>query len=675
MVKMLKDVKALYDKIVKGPPKVLFLKGDETTGIFADLLLSYVKKATDKQVGADSVIEIDWSLKGRIKSKGRTLSLVKEIIDLFNKLTKNLFILKIATVTPTSRQIDKTLFKLNIPLTASEVPKEVSGSPNPILRSEGNLARPAPKAVEYAIQPKPDWKKGMVEFIPMKNGDKTNEQVTLSDGNPITVSLGNQSKTFEPAANSPISTTIITEAAMEKHIRHVLDRALEEKKDILFTAKGTVIKGLDANFSKIFTNIFEKDYKEKFKRAEVRALGWKTEGDGQRIIGDYDDPKAVLVDFVAAKLLVTPPTQDLLVLTPYEHFSQELQTIFGAVQENGLDTSKPQKITVMRLTARKDRHYGGFSVTASDNGTLKINDQSHDVNKGDMIMVMKSDLDAVRLYGKQVAELALAKDADIIFTFDENHTYEKHIVAALKETLTSYQDKLDAKKINISYGAAGEGSSKLFAKNPSRETILASDNLFGDILSDMVPLMFGSPGLNDSYCSAEHCYVVETGGGGTAGDLLDSFPIEKVPFNPLPVINPWIYMGREIHKREGHEGWKKIADAMEEAVIETLQQGFHTPDLKLRPEIIKGEDTKVVGIEFVMRVASNFFDALGMEKEKQEVDKEINTFKEAETTSNPGAQKDLVKGILAQISEADIDVDGYYCVRDTNFAGLEGGGR
>ncbi len=95
-------------------------------------------------------------------------------------------------------------------------------------------------------------------------GDKAELVVTKADGTKETKIIHD----FEKGAGV-VQTMHNVNESIESFARSCFNYALDTKKDLWFGAKDTISKQYDHTFKDIFTEVYEKDYKEKFEAAGI----------------------------------------------------------------------------------------------------------------------------------------------------------------------------------------------------------------------------------------------------------------------------------------------------------------------------------------------------------------------------------------------------------------------
>ncbi len=121
--------------------------------------------------------------------------------------------------------------------------------------------------------------------------------------------------------------------------------------------------------------------------------------------------------------------------------------------------------------------------------------------------------------------------------------------------------------------------------NPAQFDVIATSNLFGDILSDAASALPGSLGMMPSASFNQQGFGLYEPSGGSAPDITG---LDKA--NPMAQMLSVTMMLRHSFNKT------KEADAIEQAIIKTLEKGFRTVD------IMQQDKTEVGTIQFTDEV-------------------------------------------------------------------------
>jgi len=115
--------------------------------------------------------------------------------------------------------------------------------------------------------------------------------------------------------------------------------------------------------------------------------------------------------------------------------------------------------------------------------------------------------------------------------------------------------------------------SSSFPREPGRYRLVATSNLFGDILSDQASGLAGGVGLAPSL-NAGHDHAMAQAVHGTAPDIAG-----KGKANPAALILSTALLLRWVYQRRRNRGCKDAATLMEQGVRVAIAAGTVTPDL------------------------------------------------------------------------------------------------
>ncbi|MGW5521518.1 isocitrate/isopropylmalate dehydrogenase family protein [Gordonia sp. NPDC003950] len=113
----------------------------------------------------------------------------------------------------------------------------------------------------------------------------------------------------------------------------------------------------------------------------------------------------------------------------------------------------------------------------------------------------------------------------------------------------------------------------LLVRRPGDFDVIVTENLFGDILSDLAGELAGSLGMAGSI-NCSDTVVMAQASHGAAPDIAG-----RGVANPIAIINSTVMALRWYGRRSGEERLSRAADAIDAAVASTLADGVCTPDL------------------------------------------------------------------------------------------------
>lgn len=230
------------------------MDGDEMTRIIwkmiKDILINpYIDLKTEYY---------DLGLKNREKTKDQVT------VDSANATKKYGVAVKCATITPNAQRVNE--------YNLSEMWKSPNGTIRAIL--DGTVFR-TPILVKGITPFIPSWKKP-ITIARHAYGDiyKNTEMVVPSNCKAelvITDKYGNETKELIHKFDSPgiIQGIHNTDKSIKSFARSCFNFAIDTKMDLWFASKDTISKKYDHRFKDIFNEIFEKEYKNKFKELNI----------------------------------------------------------------------------------------------------------------------------------------------------------------------------------------------------------------------------------------------------------------------------------------------------------------------------------------------------------------------------------------------------------------------
>lgn len=577
-------------------PTIHVYEGD---GAFAYAHDALVKPLFERTAGdVLSLTGYDWSASNRLKTDG---AVVTDSIAA-GKAAKAA-VVKYPGATPDADELEYLKAKTGAdPKTALGL----GNSPNAPLRGangfDASILR-TPAASSLLIEPlETHWKPDTdVEIARLTEGGRlANQKVTLTkrdqqvevifvdaEGNEHQLE-GADGKYFTLAAGSPVSITHVDKSKAEKLIRATLDKAVAKKADVMLSLKNTVLKSIDGPLNKFAQEIYNTDYKAKFE-ANQQWFGAKI----------VDDGFAWLLAEASGKK--TPQ----IMLSPDDAYGAQMEYVLAEVKKKGLNyrhTDHP--VAVARFSNAVGDEYGGMhfpgvkkklaELVAAGGGTLVVRDKNTKeevcrapVPKGEaMWLVSAQDVEGARIYARRMLYQALdeVKIAGtpitrVLFGFDAASAFEGPFARVIQEEIDRKKDDLAAKGIEAKIMPPAQLAAESLTHPSERGTLLALNNLWGDIIADLYPALANNRASYDSSLISNKGFVVETGSGGTAPDLLFGrdgkgglIRTGAFNLNPIAILSGFAQAAR-------YSGAADYANALEGAIDQTLRQGYLTADL------------------------------------------------------------------------------------------------
>ena len=565
------------------------------------------------RVGGDTLTlrSFDWSACNRVATDG---AIVTQSIE-YAKST-NAAVIKYPGATPDAAELD--YLKM---LTGCEpvTPLGKGNSPNAALRGasgfDGSIIRTPAESASLIEPIETQWNKNTAVTInALKSGGrKSNQQVILTqkDQRIEVVFCDSEGKEYRLQSaggdvlslskGSPISLSHVDKQAVETLVRESFEEALLQKADVTLAVKGTVLKSTDALITKIADSIFNTEYKTRFEQNGA----WY----GSKLV---DDAFAWLIAEGSSH------KNPQIMLTPDDAYGAQMQKVLEEIKAKGMHYDHTQHpVAVARFSNGIGDEYGAFHFPATDKtlvkavqeqgGSLLIRDAdsrevlySQRVGKDEnMWIVATHNLASARIYANRMIDWVLndanrlsgKKVEHLVFGFDPGAANEAPIAQAIADIITQRQGELQARNIHVSLQTPQKAAADSLTMPNSGGTLLALNNLWGDIIADLYPALANNRASYDSALICDSGFVVETGSGGTAPDLLYGREgkgglIRNQPLNLNPVA---ILSGYSQAVR--YSGEAAFADALDGAIDTTLKQGYLTRDLitaqgraKIKPE-------------------------------------------------------------------------------------------
>lgn len=242
-------------KIVMKTPLVE-MDGDEMTRV----LWKWIKEILIEPFVDLKTEYYDLGLKERDKTDD------KVTVDAANATLKYGVAVKCATITPNAQRVEEYGLK------------KMWKSPNGTIRAilDGTVFR-APIIVNGIKPYIPTWKKPIViarhaygDIYKAVDGAAGKGKAEISyidrDGNRV------KKEIFEFGGDGVVLAMHNTDKSIESFARSCFNYALDAKLPLWFSTKDTISKVYDGNFKKIFADIYEKEYKEKFREAGIEYM-------------------------------------------------------------------------------------------------------------------------------------------------------------------------------------------------------------------------------------------------------------------------------------------------------------------------------------------------------------------------------------------------------------------
>jgi len=546
---------------VKQP--LVILHGDEMAQIaFERILEQFVQSRLDIEL-----VEIDLTAENRLATNGRA------VVDAIEALKQYGVGIKNAGMTVNRQQLDELLAR-HSDIDESKLDKLATKSPNGAIRKGigGNITREDIQFRNLEVN-QPDWVGRDIEVMTMERGGIKHSY------NELAATTGIVKLLFVGSSGDPVelhrrkvnlgdpwllATNDIEDVRNWAHT--FFQRALEEQRDAYLGLKDTVIPGYDGVMRQAIEEVYRREYREKLEAAGLQY--------------HYE-----LIDAQAARMVATPPERALWGV-PDNTTGRKLFKLVGALKKYGIPKRK-HHVSLSRMSAGGGDQYGSFNMPAEEDGILKVvvdgqERHAREVRKDDPILLMSNDLQAITDWVYQVFRDAANKDKEVYF--------------GLKREYMEYDEVFSTAITNVRRALARSGTRppsfmimrpssqlKKMITDPPRNALYPAQNLDGDIFSDISAALGGSLATASSIIESKEGTMLFEAPHGTAHDLYLKYletDGKEAYFNSSALIYAVANALETLAQRESNEALGEYAGKLKEALIETVDQGIITGDLK-----------------------------------------------------------------------------------------------
>ena len=202
---------------------------------------------------------------------------------------------------------------------------------------------------------------------------------------------------------------------------------------------------------------------------------------------------------------------------------------------------------------------------------------------------------SVENFARSCFEYALGVKRDLWFSAKD--TIMKQYDGLFKDTFrrlyeTEYKERFEAAGITYFYTLIDDAVARLVRSKGG--VVWALKNYDGDVMSDMISTAFGSLAMMTSVLvSADGCFEYEAAHGTVTRHYYRRRKGERTSTNPVATIFAWSGALRKRGELDGNNALAGFADAMEAAVMETIEDRIVTGDLAAlmdpQPESVDSE--------------------------------------------------------------------------------------
>jgi isocitrate dehydrogenase len=552
----------MTEKITVGKPLVV-LHGDEMAQIAFDRILEqFVNKYLDIPL-----IEIDLSAESRLLSNGQV------IVDAIDALKQYGVGIKNAGMTVNRDQLDELLAK-HSHIKEDELHRLATRSPNGAIRKGigGNITREDIHFRNIEVK-RPGWVGRDIDLFTMESGGIQNSHNELSNATGVVklVFVGSSGDPVELHRRfinkgDPwlIGTNDMDDVRRWAH--EFFKRAIDEKRDAYLGLKDTVIPGYDGVMREAIEDIYEHDYQARF--AEL-GLSYHYE----------------LIDAQAARIVSNPPERALWGV-PDNTSGHKLLVLVDQLKLTGIP-SRRAAVSISRMSAGGGDQYGSFNMPATEDGILKVildGEEKHarQINKGDPLLFMSNDREAIKDWVCQVFRDASVNDKEVYFGLKREFMAYDDVFSTVIEEVRTDLARHETPPPSFMIMRPSNQLKKMIT-DPPREALYPSQNLDGDIFSDISAALGGSLATASSIIESKEGTMLFEAPHGTAHDLYLKYVEsdgKEALFNSSALLYALANALETTGDRSGNGKLCAYATALKQALIDTVDEGTITGDLK-----------------------------------------------------------------------------------------------
>lgn len=549
-------------KIAVQKPLVV-LHGDEMAQIaFERILEQFIHQKLDI-----NLVEIDLTAENRLLTNGQA------VVDAIDALIEHGVGIKNAGMTLNRTQLDELLAK-HPGIVEKDLNKLATKSPNGAIRKGigGNITREDIEFRNLRID-HPNWIDRDIDVDTMAGGglDYSYSELSNATGVVKVMFVGSSGdpvelhrRTLKKGDPWLLATNEILE--IKKWAHAFFQRALAEKRDAYLGLKDTVIPGYDGVMRDAIESIFNTDYKAKFS--------------DQGINYHYE-----LIDAQAARIVSNPPERALWGI-PDNTTGMKIFKLVQQLKTYGLP-SRQHHASLSRMSAGGGDQYGSFNAPIAEDGIIKVivdgvEKHARFVKCNDPILFMSNDREAIKDWVSQVFRDAAINKKEVYFGLKREFVDYDDVYSTVINDVRNELAEQDTPPPSFMIMRPSRQLSKMIS-DPPRWGIYPTQNLDGDIFSDIAAALGGSLATASSIIESKDGTMLYEAPHGTAHDLYLKYVESdgKVAiFNSSALIYALANALRTLGARENNHPLIEYSKQLKKALIETVEQGTVTGDLK-----------------------------------------------------------------------------------------------
>lgn len=551
------------DKKIKVARPLVILHGDEMAQVaFERILDQFVTSKLDIDL-----VEVDLSAENRLLSNGQA------VVEAIDALKTHGVGVKNAGMTVNRDQLDG-LLERHPAVKEAALDKLATKSPNGAIRKGigGNITREDIQFRNLQVN-RPEWIGRDIEVDTMENGG-------IKDSfNELSKATGVVKLMFVGASGDPVelhrrmiskgdpwllASNDLDDVKAWAHA--FFERAIGEKRHVYLGLKDTVIAGYDGVMRSAIENIYQNHYKDRI--AEL-GLGYHYE----------------LIDAQAARIVANPPERALWGV-PDNTTGRKLLKLVEQLKQHGIPNRK-HHVSLSRMSAGGGDQYGSYNAPMTEDGILKVivdGEEKHArrVKKGDPVLLMSNDHEAINDWVGQVFRDASRKDKEVYFGLKREYMEYDEVFSTVITDVRRELARADTPPPSFMIMRPSSQLTKMIT-DPPRNALYPAQNLDGDIFSDISAALGGSLATASSIIESKSGTMLYEAPHGTAHDLYLRYQEtdgKEAHFNSSALIYALANALETLGEREANDVLVDYSSRMKAALIDTVGDGIVTGDLK-----------------------------------------------------------------------------------------------
>ncbi len=207
----------------------------------------------------------------------------------------------------------------------------------------------------------------------------------------------------------------------------------------------------------------------------------------------------------------------------------------------------------------------------------------HNYSGSGIVMAMHNLDESIESFARSCFNYALDQKQDLWFSTKDtiSKIYDHNFKDIFQDIYEKeYQDKFVAAAIEYFYTLIDDAVARVVRS--SGGFIWACKNYDGDVMSDMVATAFGSLAMMTSVLvSPDGCFEYEAAHGTVTRHYYQYLQGEKTSTNPMATLFAWTGALSKRGELDNIPGLVQFAAALEQAALDTIEEGIMTKDLAL----------------------------------------------------------------------------------------------